>query len=169
MGFKLMDKYRPETKQAKKERLRERAAARAEGKEDAPTKRASVVRHGVNDVTTLVEKKKAQLVVIANDVDPIEMVMFLPALCRKMGVPYCIVKNKSRLGRVCRRKTTSSSPSPTWSPTTGTVSPSWSSPSRLTTMSVERRSSATGEAAAWATSRRLRWPRSRSSRPRSSP
>ena len=35
------------------------------------------------------------------------MVMFLPALCRKMGVPYCIVKNKSRLGRVCRRKTTS--------------------------------------------------------------
>merc|ERR1711992_123850 len=105
--FKLLDKYRPETKQAKKERLRERAAARAEGKEDAPTKRAPVVRHGVNDVTTLVEKKKAQLVVIANDVDPIEMVMFLPALCRKMGVPYCIVKNKSRLGRVCRRKTTS--------------------------------------------------------------
>merc|ERR1712187_62372 len=79
----------------------------AEGKEDAPSKRAPVVRHGVNDVTTLVEKKKAQLVVIANDVDPIEMVMFLPALCRKMGVPYCIVKNKSRLGRVCRRKTTS--------------------------------------------------------------
>ena len=37
--FKLLDKYRPETKQAKKERLRERAAARAEGKEDAPTKR----------------------------------------------------------------------------------------------------------------------------------
>jgi len=105
--FKLLDKYRPETKQAKKDRLRERAAARAEGKEDAPTKRVPVVRHGVNTVTTLIEKKKAQLVVIANDVDPIEMVMFLPALCRKMGVPYCIVKNKSRLGRVCRRKTTS--------------------------------------------------------------
>jgi len=104
--FKLLDKYRPETKQAKKERLRERAAARAEGGEDKPTKRAPVVRHGVNTVTTLIEKKKAQLVVIANDVDPIEMVMFLPALCRKMGVPYCIVKNKSRLGRVCRRKTT---------------------------------------------------------------
>merc|ERR1711872_1120390 len=67
--FKLLDKYRPETKYAKKERLRERAAARAEGKDDAP-------------------RKKAQLVVIANDVDPIELVMFLPALCRKMGVPY---------------------------------------------------------------------------------
>merc|ERR1739840_58649 len=105
--FKLLDKYRPETKQQKKERLRERAEARADGKGDAPTKRAPMVRHGVNTVTTLVEKKKAQLVVIANDVDPIELVMFLPALCRKMGVPYCIVKNKSRLGRVCRRKTTS--------------------------------------------------------------
>ena len=46
---------------------------RAAGKEDAPTKRAAVVRHGVNTVTTLIEKKKAQLVVIANDVDPIEV------------------------------------------------------------------------------------------------
>merc|ERR1712012_1024270 len=79
--------------------------ARADGKGDAPTKRAPVVRHGVNTVTTLVEKKKAQLVCIANDVDPIELVLFLPALCRKMGVPYCIVKNKARLGRVVRRKT----------------------------------------------------------------
>merc|ERR1712211_64447 len=105
--FKLMDKYRPETKQAKKERLRERAAARAEGKEDTPSKRVPMVRHGVNTVTTLVEEKKAQLVVISNDVDPIELVMFLPALCRKMGVPYCIVKNKARLGKVCRRKNTS--------------------------------------------------------------
>merc|ERR1719318_1124846 len=56
--FELMDKYRPETKQAKKERLRERAAARAEGKEDAPTKRAAVVRHGVNTVTTLTRKER---------------------------------------------------------------------------------------------------------------
>merc|ERR1712168_366686 len=105
--FKLMDNYRPETKQERKERLKARAEARAEGKEDKPTKKKAVVHHGANTVVTLVEKKKAQLVVIANDVDSIELVMFLPALCRKMGVPYCIVKNKSRLGRVCRRKTTS--------------------------------------------------------------
>merc|ERR1712077_176763 len=104
--FKLLDNYRPETKQEKKERLKKRAEARASGKEDAPTKKKAVVRHGANTVTTLVEKKKAQLVVIANDVDPIELVLFLPALCRKMGVPYCIVKNKARLGKVVRRKTT---------------------------------------------------------------
>merc|ERR1711872_828613 len=76
--FKLLDKYRPETKEARKARLKERAAANAEGKADAPTKRAPVVRHGVNSVVTLVEKKKAQLVIIANDVDPIELVLFLP-------------------------------------------------------------------------------------------
>merc|ERR1712137_1431656 len=88
------------------ERLKARAEAKASGKEDAPTKRAPVVRQGINTVATLVEKKKAQLVIIANDVDPLELVLFLPALCRKMGVPYCIVKNKARLGRVARRKTT---------------------------------------------------------------
>merc|ERR1712244_48909 len=104
--FKLLDKYRPETKQDKKERLRERAEARAAGKDDKPTKRGPVVRHGINTVTTLVEKKKAKLVIMGNDVDPIELVLFLPALCRKMGVPYCIVKNKARVGRVVRRKTT---------------------------------------------------------------
>merc|ERR1711922_70516 len=87
--------------------LKKRAAAKAEGKADKPTKKKAVVHHGANTVVTLVEKKKAQLVVIANDVDPIELVLFLPALCRKMGVPYCIVKNKARLGRVARRKTTS--------------------------------------------------------------
>lgn len=38
--------------------------------------------------------------VIAHDVDPIELVVWLPALCRKMEVPYCIIKGKSRLGAV---------------------------------------------------------------------
>ena len=37
---------------------------------------------------------------IAHDVDPIELVVWLPALCRKMNVPYCIVKGKARLGQV---------------------------------------------------------------------
>jgi large subunit ribosomal protein L7Ae len=56
-------------------------------------------------VTTLVENKEAQLVVIAHDVDPIELVVFLPSLCRKIGVPYCIIKGKARLGLLVHRKT----------------------------------------------------------------
>lgn len=33
------------------------------------------------------------------------MVVYLPALCRKMGIPYCIIKSKSRLGTLVYRKT----------------------------------------------------------------
>lgn len=51
-----------------------------------------VVKYGINHITTLVENGKAQLVAIAHDVDPVELVVWLPALCKKMGVPYCIVK-----------------------------------------------------------------------------
>ena len=69
----MLDKYRPESKQEKKVRLKLRAEERAKGKDDKPTKRPPVVRSGVNTVTTLVEQKKAQLVVIAHDVDPIEV------------------------------------------------------------------------------------------------
>jgi large subunit ribosomal protein L7Ae len=50
------------------------------------------VKYGLNHITQLVESRKASLVVIAHDVDPIELVVWLPALCTKMGVPYCIVK-----------------------------------------------------------------------------
>lgn len=103
--FRLMDKYKPESRRAKLARLHQRAEEKSKGKEDVPTKRPPVVRQGVNTVTALVEQKKAQLVVIAHDVDPIELVLFMPSLCRKMGVPYCIVKGKARLGRVVRRKT----------------------------------------------------------------
>uniref|UniRef100_A0ABK0M2P8 60S ribosomal protein L7a n=1 Tax=Rattus norvegicus TaxID=10116 RepID=A0ABK0M2P8_RAT len=103
--LKLAHKYRPETKQEKKQRLLAHAEKKAVGKGDVPTKRPPVLRAGVNTGTTLVENKKAQLVVIADDVDPIELVVFLPALCRKMGVPYCIIKGKARLGRLVHRKT----------------------------------------------------------------
>jgi len=105
--FQLADKYRPETKLQKRERLRARAENRVEGKEDAPTKRPPVIRSGINSVTKLIEQKKAQLVIISHDVDPLEIVVFLPALCRKFKVPYCIVKGKARLGRVVHRRTAS--------------------------------------------------------------
>ncbi|KAM7530870.1 hypothetical protein LguiB_034280 [Lonicera macranthoides] len=104
--FKMLLKYRPEDKAAKKERLLKRAQAEAEGK--APeAKKPIVVKYGLNHVTYLIEQNKAQLVVIAHDVDPIELVVWLPALCRKMEIPYCIVKGKARLGAIVHKKTAS--------------------------------------------------------------
>lgn len=102
--FKLLVKYQPETKSAKSERL-EKAAAAIANKESAPSGPApATLKFGLKHVTTLIEQKKAKLVAIAHDVDPIELVVWLPALCRKMGVPFCIVKGKSRLGTLTNQK-----------------------------------------------------------------
>ena len=94
-----------QTKAEKKERLQKEATAISEGKkrEDA-SKKPYTVKYGLNHVTALIENKKAALVLIPNDVDPIELVVFLPALCRKMGVPYAIIKGKARLGTVVHKK-----------------------------------------------------------------
>lgn len=71
--FKLLEKYRPETKLQKQTRLKAKAEAKAAGKEEPPTKKGNIIRAGANTVTKLVEQKKAQLVVISHDVDPIEV------------------------------------------------------------------------------------------------
>lgn len=106
--FRLADKYKPENSAARKKRLEEAAKMKKEqGKLAKPPARPLQIRAGVNEVTGLVERKKAKLVVIAHDVNPLEIVLWLPALCRKQGVPYCIVKGKSRLGQVVGRSTCS--------------------------------------------------------------
>ena len=63
-----MNKYRPEDKAAKKQRLL--AAAEAKKTESA---KPLVVKCGLNHVTKLIEEKKAVFVVIAHDVDPVEV------------------------------------------------------------------------------------------------
>ena len=107
--FRLLNKYQPETKVQKKERLLAEAQeiAKNGGKpvEKKATKKPYMVKCGLNHITALVENKKAQLVLIADDVEPLELVLWLPALCRKMGVPYAIVKGKARLGTVVHKKT----------------------------------------------------------------
>merc|ERR1719455_3813 len=101
--LKLCKKYMPETREAKKARLMEAAQQKKSG-EEVKSKKPVVLKYGLNHVTTLVENKTAKLVVIAHDVDPIEMVCWLPALCRKKDVPYCIIKGKGRLGQLVHKK-----------------------------------------------------------------
>jgi large subunit ribosomal protein L7Ae len=102
--FKLLHKYRPEDKAAKAERIKSLAEKKEAG-EDASSKKPMFIKFGINHITKLCEQKKAQLVVIAHDVDPIELVVWLPAVCKKMDIPYCIVKSKSRLGALVHKKT----------------------------------------------------------------
>jgi len=103
--FRLLFKYRPETAQEKKKRLKSVAEKDSSGKPSAQSKKPIVVKFGLNHVTKLIEDKEARLVIIAHDVHPIELVIWMPALCKKMGIPYCIVKGKARLGRVVHFKT----------------------------------------------------------------
>merc|ERR1711865_1003787 len=102
--FRLLNQLKPESKAAKAERLGDAAAAKADGK-SAASKKPTCVKMGINHVTKLVEEKEAKLVVIAHDVDPVEIVVWLPSLCEARGVPYCIVKSKARLGAVVGKKT----------------------------------------------------------------
>ena len=71
--FKLLHKYRPETRVERKERLKSIALKKSEGQEVTQGRKPVVLKFGINHVTNLVEQKKAQLVVIAHDVDPIEV------------------------------------------------------------------------------------------------
>lgn len=56
------------------------------------------VRKGTNEVTKLVERGDAAFVVMAEDVDPQEILAHMPLLCEEKGVPYAYVPSKQELG-----------------------------------------------------------------------
>lgn len=62
-------------------------------------KNSGKIRKGTNEATKAIEKSAAQLVVIAEDVEPEEIVMHLPALCDEKKVPYVFVPSKQEIGR----------------------------------------------------------------------
>jgi large subunit ribosomal protein L7Ae len=57
------------------------------------------VKRGTNETTKAVERGQAKFVVIAEDVQPEEIVMHLPPLCEEKNVPYGYVASKQDLGR----------------------------------------------------------------------
>lgn len=56
------------------------------------------LRKGTNEATKAIERKQVVLVVIAEDVEPAEIVAHLPALCDEKGIPYIYVPSKRELG-----------------------------------------------------------------------
>jgi len=57
------------------------------------------LRRGTNETTKAVEKGQAQLVIMAEDVDPEEILMHMPVLCEEKKISYCYVASKRELGR----------------------------------------------------------------------
>jgi len=64
--FKMLLKYRPEDKAAKKERLLKRAQAENEGK-TVEAKKPIVVKYGLNHVTYLIEQVRHRFSVLLNN------------------------------------------------------------------------------------------------------
>ncbi|MFC1648557.1 50S ribosomal protein L7Ae [Nanoarchaeota archaeon] len=56
------------------------------------------IRKGTNEATNAIERGKALLVVVAKDVNPPEVVMHLPLLCKEKGVKFVDVASKEELG-----------------------------------------------------------------------
>jgi large subunit ribosomal protein L7Ae len=57
------------------------------------------IRKGTNETTKAVERAVAKLVLIAEDVDPPQVVAHLPILCEERKISYLFVPSKLDLGR----------------------------------------------------------------------
>jgi len=60
--------------------------------------KTGTVRKGTNETTKAIERAQAKLVIIAEDVDPPEVVAHLPLLCEERKIPYIFVPNKEKIG-----------------------------------------------------------------------
>jgi large subunit ribosomal protein L7Ae len=56
------------------------------------------IRKGTNEATKSIERGKAKLVLIAENVTPPEVVAHLPLLCEERKAPYVYVPDKQKIG-----------------------------------------------------------------------
>ena len=61
-------------------------------------KQSGKVRKGTNETTKAIERGISKLVVIAEDVEPPEVVAHLPILCEERNSPFIFVPSKQQLG-----------------------------------------------------------------------
>jgi large subunit ribosomal protein L7Ae len=67
------------------------------------------IKIGVNEVTKAIERGKAKLVVMAEDVDPKEIMLHLPIICAEKKVPFAYSKTKDELGKAAGLKVSTTS------------------------------------------------------------
>lgn len=61
-------------------------------------KQSGKVRRGTNETTKSIERGSTKLVIIAENVEPPEVVAHLPILCEERNTPYIFVPSKEQLG-----------------------------------------------------------------------
>ena len=62
------------------------------------------VKKGTNEATKAIERGTSKLIIIAEDVEPPEVVAHLPILCEEQGAAYAFVPSKQELGKALDRK-----------------------------------------------------------------
>ena len=65
------------------------------------------VRKGTNEATKAIERGISKLIVIAEDVDPPEVVAHLPLICEEQNAAYAFVPSKQELGKALGIEVTS--------------------------------------------------------------
>ncbi|MEA2071867.1 MAG: 50S ribosomal protein L7Ae [Asgard group archaeon] len=66
-------------------------------------------KKGTNETTKAIERNQAKLVLIANDVQPPEIVAHLPLLCEEKNIPYIVCGSKEEIGKALGLEVASSS------------------------------------------------------------
>ncbi len=59
------------------------------------------IRKGANEATKTLNRGIAELIILAADTEPLEILLHLPLLCEDKNVPYVFVPSKVALGRAC--------------------------------------------------------------------
>lgn len=56
------------------------------------------IKKGINEATKSIERRTAQFIILAEDVQPEEVVIHIPMLCEEKGIVYAYVPSKKELG-----------------------------------------------------------------------
>ena len=59
------------------------------------------LKKGANEATKTLNRGICEFIIMAADIEPIEIVLHLPLLCEDKNVPYVFVPSKIALGRAC--------------------------------------------------------------------
>eukprot|EP00541_Cyclophora_tenuis_P018607 CAMPEP_0116568942 /NCGR_PEP_ID=MMETSP0397-20121206/15988_1 /TAXON_ID=216820 /ORGANISM="Cyclophora tenuis, Strain ECT3854" /LENGTH=124 /DNA_ID=CAMNT_0004096391 /DNA_START=97 /DNA_END=471 /DNA_ORIENTATION=- len=58
-------------------------------------------KKGANEATKTLNRGISEMIIMAGDAEPIEILLHLPLLCEDKNVPYVFVPSKIALGRAC--------------------------------------------------------------------
>mmetsp|Transcript_21010 Transcript_21010/g.19145 ORF Transcript_21010/g.19145 Transcript_21010/m.19145 type:complete len:127 (+) Transcript_21010:95-475(+) len=59
------------------------------------------LKKGANEATKTLNRGISDLIIMAADTEPLEILLHLPLLCEDKNVPYVFVSSKVALGRAC--------------------------------------------------------------------